>query len=79
MKGRDSFMDKFALTLTIIGAFNWLCVALFRFDIVAWMFGGSHHAIARLIYGVIGVAGLWCLGLLFRRHEGHRHAVDTVH
>ena len=66
-------MDKFALTLTIIGAFNWLLVALFRFDFVAWMFGGPGHAIARLIYGIIGVAGLWCLGLLFRRNERFEH------
>ena len=31
------FMDRLALILTIIGAFNWGSIGLFQFDIVAWI------------------------------------------
>ena len=34
-------MDRIALVLTIIGGINWGSVGLFRFDLVAWLFGGQ--------------------------------------
>ncbi len=58
-------MDKTCLTLIIIGALNWLLVGLFQFDLVAAIFG-SGALISRIIYSVIGLAGAWCIGLLFR-------------
>ena len=64
-------MHKFALTLAIIGGLNWGLVSLFRFDLVAWIFGSSAALGSRLVYGLIGLAALWCIGLLFRRPEGH--------
>ena len=30
-------MDKIMLTLAIIGALNWGCVGVFKFDVVAWL------------------------------------------
>lgn len=60
-------MDKTALTLVIVGAINWLLVGVFQFDLVANLFGGQSAAISRIIYGLVGLSGLWCLGLLFRR------------
>ena len=67
-KGVDS-LNITALALIIIGALNWLLVGLFQFDLVAWIFGGQTAAISRIIYAVVGLAGLWCLTLLFRRNR----------
>ena len=60
-------MDTLALILSIVGSLNWGLVGIFRFDLVAWLFGGSDAIISRIIYTVIGLAGLWCISLLFRR------------
>lgn len=60
-------MDTIALILSIIGSINWGLVGLFQFDLVAWIFGGQDAIISRIIYGVIGLAGLWCITMLFRR------------
>ena len=59
-------MDTFALLLTIIGALNWGLVSLFQFDLVAWIGGGQGALLSRIIYGLVGLAGLWCITLLFR-------------
>jgi uncharacterized protein len=58
-------LSKTALTLIIIGAINWLLVGLFRFDLVAALFGGTSTIVSRTIYVVIGLAGLYCISLLF--------------
>ncbi len=60
-------MDTLALILSIIGSLNWGLVGIFRFDLVAWLFGGQTTLLSRIIYTVIGLAGLWCISLLFRR------------
>lgn len=52
-----------SLTLVIIGALNWLLVGLLQFDLVAWAFGGQDSPIAKVIYVLVGVAGLVCIGL----------------
>ena len=62
-------LDRVSLLLTIIGALNWLLVGLFQFDAVAWLFGGQTALVSRIIYAVVGVAGLWCISLLFRERE----------
>ena len=58
-------IDKICLILSIIGSLNWGLVGLFRFDLVAWLFGGSDSIISRIIYTVIALAGIWCISLLF--------------
>lgn len=58
--------DKICLTLAIIGCLNWGLVGLFSFDLVAWIFGGSGALLARMVYTVIALAGIWCISLLFR-------------
>ena len=62
-------MDTIALILSIIGSLNWGLVALFKFDLVAWIFGGQDAVFSRIIYGLVGLAGLWCITLLFRRNR----------
>ncbi len=66
-------MNKIALSLLIVGGLNWGLVSLFRFDLVAWLFGSSTALLARLVYGLVGLSALWCVGLLFRPLDS-RHA-----
>ena len=60
-------MNTIALILSIIGCANWGLVGLFRFDLVAWLFGGAGSLFSRIVYTVIGLAGLWCVSFLFRK------------
>lgn len=59
-------IDKIALILIIVGALNWGAVGIFSFDCVAFLFGGQTGTIARIVYTLVGVAGLWGITLLFR-------------
>ena len=59
-------LDYTLLALVIIGAINWLLVGVFQFDLVSWLFGGQGAIVSRIIYTLVGVAGLWCISLLFR-------------
>ncbi|MGB4503360.1 MAG: DUF378 domain-containing protein [Syntrophaceticus sp.] len=61
-----STLDKTSLVLVIIGAINWLLVGVARFDLVASLFGGSASIISRVIYTIIGLAGLWTITMLIR-------------
>ena len=58
-------LDKLSLVLVIIGAINWALVGIFQFDLVAYLFGGQGAMISRIVYTLVGAAGLWCISLLF--------------
>lgn len=58
-------MSRTALVLVIIGAINWLLVGLFQFDLVASLFGGQAAIVSRIVYVVIGLAGLYSISTLF--------------
>ncbi|PQD96599.1 DUF378 domain-containing protein [Pradoshia eiseniae] len=58
-------VQKIALVLTIIGAINWGLVGFFQFDLVAALFGGQDAILSRIVYALVGIAGLINLGLLF--------------
>ena len=60
-------MDTLALIISIIGSINWGLVGIFQFDLVAWLCGGQGAVISRIIYTVVGIAGLWCITMLFRK------------
>ena len=62
-------MDKIALLLVIIGAVNWGLIGIFQFDLVASIFGGQAAVVSRIIYTLVGAAGLWCISLVFRDRE----------
>jgi hypothetical protein len=62
-------MNKFALVLVIIGALNWGLIALFQYDLVASIFNGQTALLSRIVYGIVGLAGLYCITLLFNEHE----------
>ena len=59
-------IDNIALTLVIIGAINWGSIGLVNFDIVGALFGGQQSVLARIIFAVVGIAGLWAIGILFK-------------
>ncbi|MBR3570109.1 MAG: DUF378 domain-containing protein [Oscillibacter sp.] len=61
--------DKIALTLAIVGALNWGSIGLFGFDFVGFLFGGQMAALSRVVFTLVGLAGLWCVMLLFRDNE----------
>ncbi len=58
-------ISKIALALTIIGALNWGSIGLFQFDLVGWICGGAGTLWARIIFTLVGLAGIWCISLLF--------------
>lgn len=60
-------MDKLALTLVTIGAINWGSVGLFKFDIVGFIFGGTDSLVSRIIFTLVGLAGLWTISILFKK------------
>ena len=62
-------MDTVALILSIIGCLNWGLIGIFQFDLVAWLFGGAGSLFSRLVYTIVGLAGLWCISFLFRRNS----------
>lgn len=57
-------IDKIALVLIIIGAINWGLIGIFHFNLVATIFGDM-TLIARIVYGLVGLSGLWGIKLLF--------------
>ena len=63
------FLDKIALILAIIGGLNWGSIGIFRFDIVAALFGGQDSMVSRIIYTLVGLAAIWCISLLFRENS----------
>ena len=62
-------MDRIALLLAVIGGLNWGSVGLFRFDLVAWLFGGQTSTVSRVVYTLVGLSSVWCISLLFRQRD----------
>jgi uncharacterized membrane protein YuzA (DUF378 family) len=79
-------LNVLALTLVIVGAFNWLLVGLFEYDLVAEIVGegfGNTNLASRIIYVAVGVAGIFLavtlLPSLLRDGNGYRsHERTTV-
>ncbi|NLO47628.1 MAG: DUF378 domain-containing protein [Clostridiales bacterium] len=59
-------MDRIALFLVIIGALNWGSVGIFNYDVIANLLTAS---VSRVIFTIVGLAGIWCITLLFRERE----------
>jgi uncharacterized membrane protein YuzA (DUF378 family) len=62
-------MDRIALILVVIGAINWGLIGFFQFDLVAAIFGGQAAWLSRIIYALVGIAGLYCISLFFKERE----------
>ena len=63
-------MDKFIQTLVIIGAINWGCIGFFGLDVVGVLFGGQSSFVSRVIYVLVGLAGLWALTFYAKLRSG---------
>jgi uncharacterized membrane protein YuzA (DUF378 family) len=59
-------LDTLALILTIVGGLNWGLVGLFRFDLVAAIFGGMEfgetNLASRIVYVAVGLSAVYLLG-----------------
>lgn len=53
-------LDCLCLTLAVIGAINWGLIGIFRFDLVAFLFG-SMSWLSRIVYILVGIAGVYLL------------------
>jgi uncharacterized protein len=67
-------LDITALVLVIIGAINWGLIGFFQFDLVATLFG-TMSAFTRVVYALVGIAGLYSLSFLGRDRD---RDIDTV-
>jgi len=70
---RTNPLAKILLVIAIIGAINWGLIGFFNFNLVDAIFGGGAReqtsAFSRVIYAIIGLAGLGGLALLPRLHD----------
>ncbi|MGI6701821.1 MAG: DUF378 domain-containing protein [Christensenellales bacterium] len=66
-----------ALILSIIGAINWLLVGIFNWNFVSFI-TGDYVVIARIIYALVGLSGLWLLGYVIRKRF-RADAIDSMH
>ncbi len=62
-------LDRIALFLLIVGGVNWGLVGIFKFDLVAYLFGGSAGLISRVIYTLVSLCAIWCVSLYFRNSQ----------
>ena len=59
------WFDNTALAIVTIGAVNWLLIGIFRFDLVAFLFGNMSW-LSRIIYTIVGLCGLYLISLFGR-------------
>lgn len=56
--GKLNVVDWIALVLVIVGGLNWALVGIFKFDLVAWIFGDM-AVVSRIVYILVGVAAVY--------------------
>ncbi|WP_206811481.1 DUF378 domain-containing protein [Paradesulfitobacterium ferrireducens] len=70
-----NWLSRTALILVVIGAINWLLVGVFQWDLVTAVFGGdtfrASSGLSRLIYTLVGIAGLYSITFLFNHGVTH--------
>lgn len=60
-----NWLDVVSLILIIIGAINWGLIGFFRFDLISYFFGNL-SAISRIIFAIVGIAGIYSLVLFWK-------------
>lgn len=63
---KNTALDATALTLSIIGAVNWGLIGLFKFDLVAFLFG-SMILLSRIIYTIVGICGIYLISFYVKK------------
>jgi len=61
-------INGIVLALIVVGAINWGLIGLFNFNLVTYIFGDM-EAISRLVFALVGIAGLWSLTFFGRLSE----------
>jgi len=59
-------LDWIAVVLLIIGGLNWGLIGIFRFDLIAALFGYMSW-FTRIIYTLAGIAGIYVIAILFNQ------------
>jgi uncharacterized protein len=69
---KTDIITKVLMILAIIGAVNWGLIGFFNFNLVDAIFGGGAveqtSAASRIVYALVGLAGLAALVLLPKLH-----------
>ena len=65
-------VQKVALVFTIIGAINWGMIGVFEVNLVSLIFG-EDSILTNIIYALVGLSGLFCIGLLLKPFDEEIH------
>ena len=66
-----------ALALVVVGAVNWGLVGIAQFDLVAALFGGQDAAVSRVVYTLVGIAGVTLLATSMGTERSHVGAMRS--
>ena len=58
-------MKYLILILVIVGALNWGLIGFFGYDLIGALFGGQLSVISRIIFAIVGLAGIYAITFLF--------------
>ena len=72
----NRFLGWTCLTLVIIGAINWGLVGFFQFDLISAIFGGMSAWVSRVIYSLVGLAGLYSI-VFYERLNPDNHRITS--
>ncbi|MEG1583712.1 MAG: DUF378 domain-containing protein [Anaerovorax sp.] len=65
-------MRNLVLILIIIGAVNWGFIGFFQYDLVSSLFHGNLEIVSRVIFAIVGLAGIYAISFFFRgRNTSH--------
>lgn len=67
-----------SLVLMVVGAINWGLVGIFGFNLVSWIFGPMSF-VSRLIYLLVGLAGIYGIGMLTTLSNSHEDVCVPGH
>ena len=62
-------MKKLALILVIVGCINWGCIGVLGVDLIGNIFGGTYQVISRMIYFMVGLAGIYVMPILMSYND----------
>lgn len=65
--------------LVIVGALNWLLVGAAKFDLVRWLVGRRNSVAGRIIYGLVGLAGITQVATAMARRSHHGGMLRPSH
>lgn len=65
-----------ALAVLILGALNWFTVGVFSWNLLSWMFGVG--VFVRILYAIVGIAGIWMLIQLIVRRTKLFNQDETI-